>query len=75
VNYRRRFTRPRAALIVPLGFSDNQIKMLARAVRPIAYRDREAFVDSLSRALAPYHQIGDAELSGILARLQHLFRG
>jgi hypothetical protein len=60
---------------VALAFTDSQIRTLATAVRPITYADREAFADALARALQPYTKIDDAELSGILARLQHLYRG
>jgi hypothetical protein len=65
----------RGALIVPLAFTDAQIRTLARAVAPITYADREAFADALARALAGRTTIENAELASILGRLQHLFRG
>jgi hypothetical protein len=60
---------------VALAFTDSQIRTLARAVDPISFADREALADSLARALQGYSRIDDAELSGILSRLQCLYRG
>jgi hypothetical protein len=57
---------------MPLAFTDAQLR---RAVAPITYADREAFADAISRALAGHTTIKNHELSGILARLQSLFRG
>jgi hypothetical protein len=42
---------------VALAFTEAQIRTLARAVGPIANRDREAFAGALARALAPVRRM------------------
>jgi hypothetical protein len=57
----------------PLALTDAQLTAVFEAARPLAVRDRDAFLQAVAEALQGHREIGDGDVARVVRMVQRRF--